>query len=497
MAEAAADRDAAGTDRISALPDELLQAILALLPCTTAAARTGVLSRRWRLVWARVPALSFQVDSSRAPGDPSSSTAGAVDAALAAYSADAALASLDLRVSSAPAGRLDRWLRFASRLLAGVLRLTSLAAHPVVPRRRTAGLAAANPHQLHLPACEKATRIELAGISVRLCLPQAGAFAALRVLRIRAAGLVDGDVGDLVSVRCPRLRELEMTDVGLAAGDLSIRSASLERLVLRRVTISRKKSQIQVALAPISSKKSAIEVAAPRLYYLALDSWGDRFAATTIAAPMLAEVIWNHSYDPINHCLQVDRQIYRLAITYGSNSSLLHLFDAVDELCLCLSKPSGNNFFEDSLLGNMGYKKLVEDMDELPRTKILEVKGLSTKQHLGPTMLHLFGKCGRITKLKIDLFPMNPNGTRCSCGCSCAPHITLNSLEEVEMTNFSEAKDDIEFLKLLFRCKMKPRRMAIYGTKDVPLSLEAQKTIWALSRPYCTVVEFDHTQFHR
>ena len=42
-------------DLISGLPDELLHIILIRLPSAAAAARTSVLSRRWRGVWAHMP----------------------------------------------------------------------------------------------------------------------------------------------------------------------------------------------------------------------------------------------------------------------------------------------------------------------------------------------------------------------------------------------------------------------------------------------------------
>ncbi|KAF0908330.1 hypothetical protein E2562_024744 [Oryza meyeriana var. granulata] len=47
------------TDRISALPDDLLHSILVGLGCVCAAARTSVLSRRWRRVWATMTELHF------------------------------------------------------------------------------------------------------------------------------------------------------------------------------------------------------------------------------------------------------------------------------------------------------------------------------------------------------------------------------------------------------------------------------------------------------
>ncbi|CAL5062793.1 unnamed protein product [Urochloa decumbens] len=46
-------------DRISALPDDMLLQILARLGCARAAAHTGLLARRWRGLWARLPELTF------------------------------------------------------------------------------------------------------------------------------------------------------------------------------------------------------------------------------------------------------------------------------------------------------------------------------------------------------------------------------------------------------------------------------------------------------
>ena len=46
-----------------------------------------------------------------------------------------------------------------------------------------------------------------------------------------------GDVGHLVSMQCPRLRELEVSNVGIviAAGHISISSTSLQRLVFGHI----------------------------------------------------------------------------------------------------------------------------------------------------------------------------------------------------------------------------------------------------------------------
>ena len=48
-------------DRISTLPDEILQHILSFLETSTAA-KSSVLSKRWRHLWVRAPALDFNLD---------------------------------------------------------------------------------------------------------------------------------------------------------------------------------------------------------------------------------------------------------------------------------------------------------------------------------------------------------------------------------------------------------------------------------------------------
>ncbi|XP_065869878.1 putative F-box/LRR-repeat protein At3g18150 isoform X2 [Euphorbia lathyris] len=49
-------------DRISDLPDSLIQHILSFLPSTKQAIQTGVLSKRWQKQWTEVPVLIFNSD---------------------------------------------------------------------------------------------------------------------------------------------------------------------------------------------------------------------------------------------------------------------------------------------------------------------------------------------------------------------------------------------------------------------------------------------------
>ncbi|CAN6372579.1 unnamed protein product [Urochloa humidicola] len=108
----------AGEDRVSGIPDELLHAILVRLRSTRAAARTGVLSRRWRRVWTSLPELVLEERVDASP--PPASFLDAIDAALAANDDAPALERFRIVLSTTRygrrvlAGRVARWLRFAS-----------------------------------------------------------------------------------------------------------------------------------------------------------------------------------------------------------------------------------------------------------------------------------------------------------------------------------------------------------------------------------------------
>nr|TKW29344.1 hypothetical protein SEVIR_3G389650v2 [Setaria viridis] len=92
-------RRRSGEDLISGLPDEVLHAILVRLRSARAAARTSVLSRRWRRVWPHMPELLLDRGTEAAPP---ASFLDAVDGALAGCLAP----TLErLSISSLPAGR--------------------------------------------------------------------------------------------------------------------------------------------------------------------------------------------------------------------------------------------------------------------------------------------------------------------------------------------------------------------------------------------------------
>ncbi|RLN03161.1 hypothetical protein C2845_PM13G25040 [Panicum miliaceum] len=110
-------------DRISALPDDLLHAILAFIGDAHAVTSTAVLSRRWRRVWTHAKNLAFTDCQEKydAPGH----FVGFVDWAFAQRGDDAGLESLMIRISrsirtgSTSPQQVNGWLRYAGRRVVG------------------------------------------------------------------------------------------------------------------------------------------------------------------------------------------------------------------------------------------------------------------------------------------------------------------------------------------------------------------------------------------
>nr|CAB3458188.1 unnamed protein product [Digitaria exilis] len=310
-----------GVDRISGLPDHLLHSILLLIPGGTAAdaARTSVLSRRWRHVWAHLPELALRYrEASYARAHRH------VDAALAAYAAPT-VRRLEITVPyGSPhltAGRLSSWLRFAALRLAGGGALRLSAPHDV-PDGDT--------EELLLPVWETVTSISLdflfssRTLRFRLLPGGAAAFTALAFLKIRNARVGGRELEHVLSSRCPGLTELVLERVSLREGDddvvLSIRSASLQRLQMDSGDFA-----------------GLLRVATPELQVLTLHCiHGDAY----IAAPKLSELYWGEPfYDPSRHRFAetTARHLRRMMVATGSPTmALMERFDIVGELDMTL-----------------------------------------------------------------------------------------------------------------------------------------------------------------
>ncbi|CAL4892597.1 unnamed protein product [Urochloa decumbens] len=420
-------------DLISGLPDSVLHTILIRLASVAAAARTSVLSRRWRSVWNSMPELDF--GGSPAPARTTSSTAVAdsIDAALSS-SSTAALRRLKIHLSNivrcnVPADRVVPWLLFASKRVTGRIDIHLPSGHRPKAKQGTK-------EELALPVCERATEIDI-NLSANFVLrpPPTGSFRALTDLRIMGTDMDGGELGRFVSTQCPRLRKLSLFCVRFAATDhVSIRSESLECLQYHALD------------------EGKLEVTTPML----LEIHVHHVAEAYIVAPKLEKVDWGGKLNPNHHQFAVAPSHLRsLSIVYStwlsiliSSKWLMQRFNTVSELQVSIG----------ILKGIVGYKAFVKDMDKLPTCETLSIHLIKNNHGLAPMMVHLLKRCSGIRKLKL-FFDWRKSSEMTSCttsGCPCLlresymlDDITFDSLEEIKISLFSGSTEEEEFMKLL------------------------------------------------
>ncbi|CAL5081519.1 unnamed protein product [Urochloa decumbens] len=433
-----------GEDRISGLPDALLHEILVCLRSADAAARTSVLSRRWRHVWVHLPKLHLVAPPAADP----TSFPGTVDAALGGYLAptlehlgvshSTEQQGRDLRI---PARRIAPWLHFAAEHVVGEINL-----YLCVPQTFVAPEVDGEEAVLELPVCERAKRIELylQYAETTWLRPQASSlFAALTSLKIDGYVHMQGsDLTALVNTQCPCLRDLNLFITLIVIFDVFIHSNSLHTLVLRVLETRR------------------LEILAPRLEELIISI---RPMEAQISAPKLAKVTWCDGYDPhLNRFVDVGRRL-QLLQTSSQASSLTKQFDEVDELNMSMDL-----YFPDAAK----YESFLNETNKLPKCKSFHIF-LSWKHHaLMPVMLHLLRSCNDTKKLRIHLFGPSSRQEMHSCQPSCLCRseesrkidgIDLSSLEVVEICWFSGSHEQMELVELLFSNAGVLKRLLING----------------------------------
>ncbi|KAE8815598.1 hypothetical protein D1007_07069 [Hordeum vulgare] len=454
--------EAGSDDRISGLPDDLLRDILLRLRSLPAAARTSILSRRWRHLWTSFPELV--IDELHAPGRPPSSFLRAVEGALAAYSAsnvDVAALTIavpDVRFCRIEARRVSSWLRVASERVAGTLSVT-------LPRSRPATHGG---QEIELPPCGRATEIALSlADPFVLRLRPAASFAALTVLTIQSAAMDGRELGAFVSSMCPRLTDLTLRVNLVACSDVSIRSASLRRLEFD-------------AGAGYAQR---LAVAAPMLEALVASFVHHAHVSAQRLAEAKVQRLHRHHFAD-----DVPRRLRRLDATQlylnAAAPPRVRRFDAVDELRL------------SALIGMEGYTSFLDDVNNFPVCESVLSISLTGGHHgFVPTMLHLLRRSNGIRKLVLESYTQMKEP--CSTACPCrlpesyrADDMTLDSLEEIEINTFMGADDQVEFLELLVsRCSAtRPINVVLNKSYLVPLPTEkVSEMIHSISRPNLTV----------
>ncbi|CAL4899749.1 unnamed protein product [Urochloa decumbens] len=473
-------------DRISSLPDELLHLILLRLPSIAEAARTSVLSRRWRPVWTHMPELVLPAPATTSPANLDS-----IDAVLRSSYAPS-LHALKIDVSNIgqchiPSHRVASWLSFASERLAGKLDVDlPWPSDSHLPRLRLDHLGQfvrEMEEELALPLFERATEIDIdLGMNFFLRPPPVGSFAALTCLTITCAHMDGGELGRIVSsAQCPRLRKLWLSIIELvAACDVTICSGSLEYLYYS------------------ASETIKLEVTAPMLLEILVSDPKEAY----IVAPKLEKVDWKGKcYDPGRHKFAVaPRHLRSLKIMYStyfstliSSTGLRQRFDAANELMVSLAL----------LDGIEGYVNFLTDMDKLPACETLIIHLFRNNHAFAPIMLHLLRRCRCIRKLKLHSdWRIPPETGPCSTsGCPCLlpesygmDGCTFDALEEIEISLFTGSTEEEEFVKLLLsRCNMVTLKSVGLTVPFVPVTSEIMEVVEGIRAICCpnTKVQFN------
>ncbi|KAK1603591.1 hypothetical protein QYE76_016365 [Lolium multiflorum] len=421
-------------DRLSALPDDLLLQILLKLVDTAVAARTSVLSSRWRRLWTLLPKLWFY------PGTEPL----AIRAALESHEA-AALRDLDITLLDATPESVAGWLPIAARRLPGHLKLVNIF-EPDESDGQAREIVA-----FQLPCFQNATSIHLQLGYLGMALHPLGVFARLTDLNLISVQLYGSCMlGEAVSSpRCLSLQSLTVYGArGL--GNFTVQSESLKRLTLRNVHGLEQLTVIAPALLSLSvicCFHSTTTMNQP---------------VATISAPQLLSLIWVDAYDRRFTQLGKMENLQRLStypfFVYGHNDShkvvnsytmkLLSHFKLIQTLNFKLLYP----------LEITNHEYLMGDITRLPNIVVMNLH-IEPKGHsFGTSLFHLLSMCTGVRKLTItlDCKTSHPVQTVCSAGCVCdqtpnwkTEELTLNCLKRVNLSNWGATDHEAALVKRL------------------------------------------------
>nr|XP_051231117.1 uncharacterized protein LOC127349406 isoform X2 [Lolium perenne] len=414
--------DGDGPDRFSALPDEMLLQILARLRCARAAAHTSVLSRRWRGLWRHLRELSFR-------GMP----ADAIDAALDQV---AGQALTFLAVDIPEEHRVLEHARVSALLLAAA----RLAPADLVFSLWGCAYDKDGDIPIEIPSFERTTSIKL-DVMDHVLIPPAGAveFPLLEKLSVVCCHI---DTAELVR-RCPRLRVFEIEvfpSQDVAANRIKVHSPTIEELVV-------KVDDVQL---------HSLDIMAPVLKRFSLRVNMAKDFTVSFSAPMVENIRWD--------CLCEDENV-----GFGEKWRLCYLKLVMKENVGVLRMSIS---CEGELLPDRTFS---QEIAQLPAFSVLELY-LQSKDHcIGALVSHLLGVCSSIRRLMVVIGQyVSTEGCSPNCPCDQPQNwrneiISLKALEEVELTGLDGTENDVDLLKLLFRCAPLMKSMTVVLAPDSSL----------------------------
>ncbi|CAL5091940.1 unnamed protein product [Urochloa decumbens] len=451
---AAISGSAAGVDRLSALPDDLLAQILRPLG-TPDAIRTSLVSQRWRRVWSLLPELHVP----SLPGDPIR-----FRDALAAHQVRLRF----LQVLSTGGGTADPksisiWLPAAAARVSGNFALVVNQISPAAEAAEEEGWDGI----VDLPCFQDATgiMIRLGHLGLAVPPPAAGVFARLVSLRLECVWFDDpSELEDVIASRCPCLQHLRLCHT-LRMYTLTVSSKTLLKMELE---------ELQGVWELIVDTPELRELIVSRCLL-------DDDPIAVITAPRLESLEWKYSAGEIDESVELGEMLHlrslgKLAFfVYGLHDlsynrttvQFLQRFRAIETLKLMLGYLPEINIFQ----------YLMEEMNVLPDLAILHLMVDPNGHAFGAGTFHVLKMCTRIRKLILELSGSSdleePNA--CGTGCICAQQTNWQSeeflfarLQEVEIRNFRGSDHEDSVVKRLFESATAMRKLKV--TFDVSVT---------------------------